>query len=577
MAGRRRCNGEGVQIVIMVKQRQASTRKSTGENYTRHRFSWYEGMSFLVLMLVVAMLGSGARNALAQTSIAPPVAGNVSVSVPANSTNNGIPPNVSGIVTGISATAASSTGGSVSVTGLGMLYTPRGNFFGADTFTYFVSGPGGTSGVATVSVTVVPGPPVASDATLSVAYATAGTVDLASSVSGLQLAGLSVAIVQAPSGGTASVSGTRLTYTPGSGFSGADSLRYVAISASGQSQPAVLHISVRDRASPTESSGVRAIRDAGTATVRHFQTAQIENINSRLTELQGTSDGVGKPAGDQSRCAGRDGVWIGGIGSVGTLGGAGGFKFNATGVTAGGDRCISDTALVGLGIGYGHDRSRALGDGSVSGGSASSVSGYGSIRLLPQVRVAWMAGVGRVQVNYDRYLPERNDFAHGQWSGTQWLSSASVSYDWRYGGFRLAPYSRADVSTLQVDAYSESGGGPLALRYASQRISMGRASVGFNGEYTYESDWGKAIPRLRMEYQRDFARRDQAMVSYADSPLGQIYALPADAQERRAMIVSVGSDFHARTGLSLGLHFSYARSNGGYDTNTGQLRVSQKF
>jgi uncharacterized protein with beta-barrel porin domain len=509
-------------------------------------------------------------------AVVPPTASNISVSVPANSPANTIPASVAGSVTSIAASTPTGAGGTVSVAGTNMLYTPATNFVGTDTFTYTATGPNGTSNVATVTVTVVAGPPVANGATLTVPYGTAGTIDLAPFISGPQLTGLSIAITQPPSSGNASVVGTHISYQPNAGFVGTDSLRYVATSVSGTSNAAVLQIVVQQRPNPAESSGVRAIRDAGAATLRHLQSAQVDNISGRLMELQGDAqEGTGRLATGRSSACGY-GVWAGGVSGFGTLGNSSGFKFDTRGVTLGGDRCVGETAMAGVALGYGRERSQALGDGSTSGGSASTVTGYGSFRLSG-LRLAWMAGVGQVQTHYDRYLPEAGSYAHGQWSGTHWSSSATASYDWRRGNLRLTPYSRADLSTVQVDAYTESGGGPLALRFAGQRMNTSKATLGFNGEYTYATDWGKAVPRLRMEYQKDFARREQTSLAYADTANGPNYVLTADDLERRQLMVSAGADFYTRVGLSFGLNFTHTRSNGGYGSNAGLLRMSQKF
>jgi hypothetical protein len=70
---------------------------------------------------------------------------------------------LSGSITGVHSSIAVATGpahGTTSVSGNVVTYTPSTGYFGADSFTYTATGPGGTSSAATVTLTVAtPGAP----------------------------------------------------------------------------------------------------------------------------------------------------------------------------------------------------------------------------------------------------------------------------------------------------------------------------------------------------------------------------------------------------------------------------------
>jgi uncharacterized protein YhjY with autotransporter beta-barrel domain len=523
---------------------------------------------------VTILLGAGTTffdSPFVATVAGPATASPVIVTVPVNSTGNAITAGVGGTVTSVAIVSPPSHG-TATVSGLGFTYTPATNYVGSDSFSYTATGPLGTSIPATVSISVVAPPPVAADATLSVPYGTAGTIDLAPFVSGPTFTGVTVTVLSPPSHGAATVSGSRVTYTPASGFSGGDSLTFIARAIGGTSRPAVLTINVGARPDPRTNPSVVGTLKAGAATVRRFQTAQTGNIQSRLDALDAGGPLPGEPAGE---CAGYT-LWSSGLTGFGSVGGDQGSKFDTSGLSVGGDRCFGEGSTVGVALGYGRDRGSARTDSSRSSGNASTATAYGSVKVLPQVRVAWMAGVGRVELDYDRHVVEQDGFAHGRWSGTQWQSSVSANYDWRYGPFRLAPFSRMDLATVQFDGYTESGAGPFALRYQGQRLETGRVTLGFNSEYRYEAEFGKAIPRLRVEYTRDFARRQQLQVGYADTP-SATYVLPADDEERRVLSITAGSDFYLRNGLSWGFNLGHSRANGGNGASTAQARLSQKF
>lgn len=505
-----------------------------------------------------------------------PTAGNVTVVVQANSSGNSIAASTGGTVTSV-ALASMPSHGSATVSGLGFSYTPATNYVGSDSFTYTAAGPGGISTPATVNISVVAAAPGAADAVLSVPYGAAGTIDLAPFVSGPTFTGIGIAVSSGPSHGSATVSGTQLTYTPAAGFSGTDTLTYVARAIGGTSSPAVLTINVGSRPDPRSDPSVTNMLKAGAATVRRFQSAQIQSIHSRLDAIDGTQSPLPSQTPEARRECGDISFWSSGLSGFGSVGGDQGTKFDTTSFSVGGDRCFGTDARVGLAVGYGSDRGSSRIDSSRSSGRASSVSSYGSLRLLSSVRLSWMAGVGRVELDYDRQVSALDDYAHGHWAGTQWQSSVSANYDWNYRNFRFAPFSRVDLASIQLDSYTESGGGAYALQYQGQRLETGRVTLGLNGEFRYEGEFGKAVPRLRIEYTRDFAKRQEVQVGYADSSGSPSYNLPADGEERRVFNVTFGSDFYLRNGLSWGFNLGHSRANGGNGATTAQARVSQKF
>ena len=110
-------------------------------------------------------------------------------------------------------------------------YTPNPNFFGADSFTYQASAGGVNSPAATVSITVnaVNDPPVAVTDNLNAAANAATVLDVMANDFDPEGSGITLFAVDNPSanGGTVSITGNTVTYTPLGGFTGADTFQYV--------------------------------------------------------------------------------------------------------------------------------------------------------------------------------------------------------------------------------------------------------------------------------------------------------------------------------------------------------------
>jgi ABC-type transport system substrate-binding protein len=118
--------------------------------------------------------------------------------------------------------------GSLSGSGASRTFTPAAGYSGPDSFTFKVNDGSLDSNTATVSITVrhVNHAPVAQGASVTVQENASVSVTLAATDSDSDA--LSYTIVSAPAHGTLSGSGATRTYTPATGYSGADSFTFKA-------------------------------------------------------------------------------------------------------------------------------------------------------------------------------------------------------------------------------------------------------------------------------------------------------------------------------------------------------------
>src|SRR3546814_695407 len=180
---------------------------------------------------------------------APPVAAKA-VTTPYNTAAS---IDLSGSITGDGITAVTigtaPAHGTVSVSGKTVTYTPSSTYYGPDSFTYTATNAGGTSAPATVSLTVAtPAAPVTADKSgVTIGYDTAAPIDLSGSITGIHT---SIAIASGPAHGTASIAGDVVTYTPASGYYGADSFTYTATGPGGTAAAATVSLTVSTPSTP---------------------------------------------------------------------------------------------------------------------------------------------------------------------------------------------------------------------------------------------------------------------------------------------------------------------------------------
>jgi hypothetical protein len=142
-------------------------------------------------------------------------------------------------------------------------YTPSSNYFGPDFFTYQVTDLDGQSATATVSITITPvddGPPIATEDAATTPEGTAvGVAVLANDTVKDGLG--AVTIVTPPTHGTAVVNADHaITYTPTGGFFGVDELVYQVTDLDHQAASAPVTI----RVTPVDSGAPMATPDAFT-------------------------------------------------------------------------------------------------------------------------------------------------------------------------------------------------------------------------------------------------------------------------------------------------------------------------
>ena len=158
--------------------------------------------------------------------------------------------------------------GTVTRSGNTFTYTPRSGFSGADSFSYTISDGKGNAATGLVNVTVGAAPnraPTAVTDTVTTNYGTAITINALSNDTDPENDTLTVTGNTQASNGTVTRSGNTFTYTPRSGFSGADSFSYTISDGKGNSATGTVNITVG--AAPIDNKAPIAVNDTISTTM----------------------------------------------------------------------------------------------------------------------------------------------------------------------------------------------------------------------------------------------------------------------------------------------------------------------
>ncbi len=126
-------------------------------------------------------------------------------------------------------------------------YTPSYMFIGSDSFVYWLEDIHGDYDLATVSITVTETPdyiPVANPDRRGTEYETLVSVDVLTNDTGLEDTPIVITITSSPAQGTAIVNGDQVEYNPALGFSGIATFEYTVTDADGDSDNALVTITV---------------------------------------------------------------------------------------------------------------------------------------------------------------------------------------------------------------------------------------------------------------------------------------------------------------------------------------------
>ena len=451
-----------------------------------------------------------------------------------------------------------------------------------------------------------PVPPIASDVTAAVAF------DSRSNAIRLNLGGgaaTSVAITSAAKHGTATATGTAVSYTPNPGYAGADSFNYTATNLDGTSAPATVRLTIAAevRQDMSRDAEVLGVLSAQAASAQRFASGQLGNFTRRLESLHGEGWGrsefgirMTRPtvrhgdAGDLSNTSNTQGqlqatgantpadnadlqalsnfpryrdngkqtlaFWSGGTVDFGQNNAdhrQPGSKFTTSGISIGGDYRINDLATLGLGAGYSKDSSDVGNNGSSSSAQSTSVAIYGSLRPATGMFIDGVLGYGTLDFDSTRYITDGGGFATGTRGGRQVFGALVSGVEFRRDRWLLSPYGRLEMSAAKLDAYSEKAAGSTALTYYQQRLRNTSGTLGLRAETELITAIGTWSRHARIEYSRQFSGTGQAQLAFADrSAAGPAYSIDSATRKTGRWSAGIGGKLTLRNSVTLMLDYS---------------------
>jgi len=190
---------------------------------------------------------------------------------------------------------------------------------------------------------------------------------------------------------------------------------------------------------------------------------------------------------------------------------ADGFDSTGLGGTVGGDYRVNDQVVAGVAFNYTNR------DGDFDGGGNFSTNSYGGILFASFLPVPGFFADIAVGYSGHNYLVARPVSYVEDTSGTTISGTASsktegqevsvrvlAGHDHSIGNLTFGPRVGLNFSHNDIDSYSETGGGGLALSYDDQDVTSLQGTLGIQGSAAVSTPYGVWVPQATADYVHEF-------------------------------------------------------------------------
>jgi uncharacterized protein YhjY with autotransporter beta-barrel domain len=249
-------------------------------------------------------------------------------------------------------------------------------------------------------------------------------------------------------------------------------------------------------------------------------------------------------------------------------------KVKMSGITVGVDTKLRSNLKAGVAFTFSSDQTDIGTDGTRSKGQSLTGTVYASWKVFDHVFVDGLVGYGGTRLSSRRFDDNANGFIYGVRNAKTLFGSITLSYDKKYGAWRVSPYGRLDAIMAQLDPYTETGDANWILSFQRARMVSYSGVAGLRSQYDIEMSWGTLSPTLRVEYRHMFGGNLTQVMSYAADP-STTYSLLQQGTARDTIMGTIGLQARNKAGVSGGVEYMLTSSQHGIQSQglRGSLRV----
>jgi uncharacterized protein with beta-barrel porin domain len=281
----------------------------------------------------------------------------------------------------------------------------------------------------------------------------------------------------------------------------------------------------------------------------------------------------------------RAGLWMKAFGEVSSQDSRGsfvGYTASIYGTMIGYDLPLGPDTRAGLALGVGR--------GTINGNTYSADTTFNAYNAMAYigheigpwyVNGAVSAGLADYSESRSIAFPGLDRRATGDYSGQNYAVYASTGYHFFTGGMVLTPLASIQYTHVNLDGYTEGGGGDIALKVNSQSYDFVESGLGAKVARPFPYRSTTVVPELHFKWLHELSNpllRNTAAFNVAGAP---VFTAPGfrpgeDTLNIGARITLLSCSCQMVT-WSLEAAYDFYWNNAGYFANRGLLRFATRF
>ncbi|WPL16644.1 Esterase EstP precursor [Thiorhodovibrio winogradskyi] len=267
-----------------------------------------------------------------------------------------------------------------------------------------------------------------------------------------------------------------------------------------------------------------------------------------------------------------------------------GYDFDGWGLSAGVDYRFTDSAILGLALGYNKGSANIDNHGGQVDSHGYSISLYGTYYPDEHFYTDAVLTYGRSRYDHSRNIGYTigtvnvSQVASADYDSNEWSATLNAGYNIPFGAWTVTPVAQLQYLTTDVDGYTEqmsapsAPGGGWATRIGSTNQESMTSTLGFNVSHAISTGIGVILPQLHLDWVHEY--KDDAVNingSFAATPNSGVFDLAADDPDSDYFNARLSVAAQLAKGNSLFLYYNKVAGYKNLDLDTFGAGVRMAF
>ncbi|SIS69952.1 autotransporter domain-containing protein [Neptunomonas antarctica] len=250
-------------------------------------------------------------------------------------------------------------------------------------------------------------------------------------------------------------------------------------------------------------------------------------------------------------------------------------KFSSQGITIGLDYLATNAVILGGAVGYGFDKTKNDDFGSQTKSHQVTLILYSSYQPISNWYIDGLIGYGDLSFDNDRWSNTDSQMLSGSRNGNVVFASVGLNYLIYANDITFQPYLSANVSSIRLDSYTDTGDSIYGLSYDKSKTNSETLSTGLNVLYDIQLKAATLTPSVKISYSHNSSGSFSQNMMYSDpSATGNTYNLRSASSPQDMATLGLGLKYKASQGVFVNLEYLTSTGSNSYHSNTFNFGIN---